>query len=73
MALGRPEVARERIKRIFPAWIAYRDGAAYTATGADDGNSFIEFIRIAIDDPEFLDHCKHVRHVVNAFKSTEDM
>lgn len=66
MALGRPEVARERVKRIFPAWMAYKNGDAYTAAGADDRDSFVEFIRITIDDPDFLDHCKHVRRVVAA-------
>ena len=66
MALGRPEVARERMKRIFPAWVAYRNGDAYTAAGVDDCDSFVEFIRITIDDPEFLNHCKHVQLVVAA-------
>jgi hypothetical protein len=69
MAANRPEIARERIKRPFPAWVAYRDEIAYTADETFDSNSLVGFICLSPDDPDFLEHCSGVRIAVEAHRT----
>lgn len=68
MAAKRPEVARERIERLFPMWVAYRNEIAYTADETLDSNSLVGFIQIAPDDPDYLEHCRGVRLTVDAHR-----
>jgi hypothetical protein len=70
MASNSPEVARERIERIFPSWVAHRNQIAYTVDETLDDNSLVGFIRMTSDDPDFLFHCRNVRRAVDACKDS---
>jgi hypothetical protein len=68
MATGDAEAARERVAEQFPLWVAYRDKLALHVDETLADNALVGFIRLTSDNPEYLDHCKNVRHTVDAFK-----